>query len=78
MAKTAGIQALDADPLIDETSPSTDDIKEAVAKLRSGQAVGICYISVELLKAGCETMMLGLYGVLTAVWYLYTILPAWK
>ena len=34
---TVGLQTLDADPPNDETAPSTDVIKEAVAKLRGGK-----------------------------------------
>ena len=36
-----GLQTLDADLPIDKTVPSTDDVKEAVAKLRGGKAAGI-------------------------------------
>ena len=43
------------DPPIDETAPSIDDVKEAVAKLRGGKAVGICNISAGLPKAEGET-----------------------
>ena len=46
---TAGLQTLDADPPIEETAPSIDDVKEAVAKLRGGQAASIRTISAELL-----------------------------
>ena len=35
--QTAGLQMLDADPSIDGTAPSIDDVKEAVAKLRGGK-----------------------------------------
>ncbi|XP_045124381.1 uncharacterized protein K02A2.6-like [Portunus trituberculatus] len=42
--QTAGLQILDADPSIDETAPYTDDVKEAVAKLRSGKTAGILYL----------------------------------
>ncbi|KAG0714238.1 hypothetical protein GWK47_001654 [Chionoecetes opilio] len=49
---TTGLQAVDADPPIDETAPSLDEVREAVAKLRGGKAAGVCNISAELLKAG--------------------------
>ena len=65
--RTAGLQTLDADPPADETAPSIDDVKEAVAKLRCGKVAGVCNISVELLKAGGEAMTRGLHAVLTAV-----------
>ena len=51
--QTAGLQTLDADPPIDETAPSIDDVKEAVAKLRGGKAAVICNISGELLNQRC-------------------------
>ncbi|KAG0710766.1 hypothetical protein GWK47_022143 [Chionoecetes opilio] len=49
---TTGLQAMDADPPIDETAPSLDEVREAVAKLKGGKAAGVCNISAELLKAG--------------------------
>ena len=49
-----------------ETAPSLDEVKEAVAKLRSGKAAVICNISTELLKTGNEAMIRGLHAVLTA------------
>ncbi|KAG0713853.1 hypothetical protein GWK47_015271 [Chionoecetes opilio] len=50
---TTGLQAVDADPPIDETAPSLDEVREAVvAKLKGGKAAGVCNISAELLKAG--------------------------
>ena len=58
---------LDADPPIDETAPSIDDVKEAVANLRVRKAAGICNTSAKLLKTGGEAMIHGLYAVLTAV-----------
>ena len=76
--RTAGLQALDADPPIDETASSIDNVKEAVAKLRGGKAAGVCNISAELLKAGGEAMIRGLHAVLTAVWHSGTIPPDWK
>ncbi|KAG0729261.1 Retrovirus-related Pol polyprotein from type-2 retrotransposable element R2DM [Chionoecetes opilio] len=65
---TTGLQAVDADPPIDETAPSLDEVREAVAKLKGGKAAGVCNISSELLKAGGEAMIRGLHAVLTAVW----------
>ncbi|KAG0721718.1 Chitooligosaccharidolytic beta-N-acetylglucosaminidase [Chionoecetes opilio] len=65
---TTGLQAVDADPPIDETTPSFDEVREAVSKLRGGKAAGVCNISAELLKAGGEAMIRGLHAVLTAVW----------
>ncbi|KAG0720355.1 Protein lin-10 [Chionoecetes opilio] len=75
---TTGLQAVDADPPIDETAPSLDEVREAVAKLRGGKAAGVCNISAELLKAGGEAMIRGLHAVLTAVWQSSTIPPDWK
>ena len=74
--RTAGL--LDADPPIDETAPSIDDVKEAVAKLRGRKAAGIYNINAELLKAGGEAMIRGLHTVMTAVWHSGTIPPDWK
>ncbi|KAG0713587.1 hypothetical protein GWK47_015881 [Chionoecetes opilio] len=75
---TTGLQAMDGDPPIDETAPSLDDVREAVAKLKGGKAAGVCNISAELLKAGVEAMIRGLHAVLTAVWQSRTIPPDWK
>ncbi|KAG0723422.1 Transposon TX1 uncharacterized protein [Chionoecetes opilio] len=75
---TTGLQAVDADPPIDESAPSLDEVREAVAKLRGGKAAGVCNISAELLKAGGEAMIHGLHAVLTAVWQSGTIPPDWK
>ena len=76
--QTTELQVMDADPPINEAAPSIDEVKEAVAKLRGGKAAGICNISAEFLKAGCEAMIHGLHAVLTAVWHLGTIPPNWK
>ena len=46
---------LDADPPINETAPSIDDVKETVAKLKDGKVAGISNVSAELLKAGVKT-----------------------
>ena len=43
--QTAGLQILDAHQPINKTAPSIDDVKEAVAKLRSEKVAGICNIS---------------------------------
>ena len=39
--QTAGLQMLDVDPPNDETAPSIDNVKEAVAKLKDGKVAGI-------------------------------------
>ena len=54
---------LDANPPIDETPPSINDIEEAVARTRDGKAAGICDICVELLKTGDGALIFGLYAV---------------
>ena len=71
--QTTGLQVVDADPPINEAAPSIDEVKEAVAKLRGGKALGICNMSTEFLKAGGKTMIHGLHAVLTAVWHSGTI-----
>ena len=76
--QTAGLQRLDADPPINETAPSVDDIKEAVVKLKSGKAVGICNISVKLFKVGGEAMISGLHTVLCAPCLSGIVPPGWK
>ena len=76
--QTTGLQVMDVDPSINEATPSIDEVKEAVTKLRDGKAAGICNISAELLKAGGEAMIRGLHAVLTAVWHSDTIPPDWK
>ena len=48
--QTIVLQVMDADPPINETATSLDEVKEAVARLRGGKAAGICSISVKLLK----------------------------
>ena len=73
-----GLQVMDAHPPINETAPSFDEEKEAVAGLRGGKAVGICTISVELLKAGGKVMICGLHALLTVVWHSGTIPSVWK
>ena len=67
MASNTGLQVMDADPPINEAAPSIDEVKEAVAKLRSGKAPGICNISAELLKARGKAMIRELHAVLTVV-----------
>ena len=47
---TAELQTLNAGLPIDETTPSIDEVKVAVAKMRGGKAVDICNIIEELLK----------------------------
>ena len=63
---------LDADPPIDKTTPSIDDVKEVVAK-----AAGIYNFGAELLKAEDEAMTCGLHAVSTTVWHSGTISPDW-
>ena len=58
---------VDVNPPINGAAPSLDEVKEAVTRLRSGKAAGICNISAELLKAGDEAMIRELHAVLTAV-----------
>ena len=55
--QTTGLQVMDADPSINEAPPSIDEVKDAVAKLRSGKAAGICNIREEFLKVGGEAMI---------------------
>ena len=57
--QSAGIQTLNADPSIDETAASIDDVNQAVAKMRCGKASGVCNIGAELLKAGCDAVIRG-------------------
>ncbi len=73
-----GLQGADADPPIDESPPSLDEVRESVAKLRGGKAPGICNINAEMLKAGGETMTHGFDAVMSAVWQSCTIPPDWK
>lgn len=51
---------------------------ERLIKLGNGKALGICKICAELLKAGVEAMIHGMYAVLTAVWQSRTIPADWK
>ena len=76
--RAEGVQTLDADPPINEATPSLEEVKEAVDRLRGGKAPGVCNISAELLKAGGEAMIRGLHAVLTAVWQTGTVPPDWK
>ena len=55
--QTAGLQTLDADPPVDETVSSIDDVKEAVANLRGRKAAGIFNISAEHLRACSSTLL---------------------
>ena len=50
----AGLQTLNADPPIEETVPSNNDVKEVVGKIRDVKAAGISNISAELLKGGVK------------------------
>ena len=69
---------MDADPPIDEATPSLNEVKKAVDRLRGGKAPGVCNISAELLKAEGEAMIRGLHAVLTAVWQIGTVPSDWK
>ena len=69
---------LHAEMSINKAAPSIDEVKEAVAKLRDGQATGICNIDAQLLIAGGEAMIRGLHAVLTVAWHSGTIPPDWK
>lgn len=42
------LQAANADPLIEVTPLSPDEVREAVARVRDGVAAGVCMISEEL------------------------------
>lgn len=55
------------DPPTDESIPTFDKVRKAVARLKGGKTVGICNFSAELLKTGYEAMIRGLNAVLTAV-----------
>jgi len=74
----AGTQPLVADPPISEAPPSTEEVRRAVSRLKSGKAAGVCGIAVELLKVGGEAMICGLHAVLSAVWETGTIPPDCK
>ncbi|KAG0729222.1 hypothetical protein GWK47_030777 [Chionoecetes opilio] len=64
---TTGLQAVDADPPIDETAPSRRS-QRGCSKVEGWKGSWCLYISAELLKAGGEAMIRGLHAVLTAVW----------
>ena len=54
--QTAGLQTLDADPPIDETVPSIDDVKEALPNLQDGKATSVqscSKLGVKPLSVGC-------------------------
>lgn len=85
--RTDGLQAADANPLIDEAAPFLDEMKEAKAKLKDGKATDVCNISAELVKAGGEATTRGLHGALTIICQSSTIhsdrkgrlvVPTWK
>lgn len=61
------LQILDPDPITDETPPSLGGNKETVARLRDGEAAGVCNIREKLLKAGGTTMICKLHCFLTAI-----------
>lgn len=74
----AEFQVADTDPPIDKIPPSLDRVRDPVAKLRRGNAPGICIISPELLKAGGKAMVRGLHAVMIDVWQYGIILSDWK
>ena len=76
--QTTGLQMLDADLPTDKTATCIDDVIKAMAKLRGGNAAGICSIKVELLQAWVEAKIHVLHAVLTAIWHSGTIPPDWK
>lgn len=75
---TVGLRIADTDPLIDEIAPLSDEVIEAVARLKSGKAHGDCNISAKLLRPRDPAMIRGLQDVLSAVGQSDTIPPAWK
>ena len=74
---SAGIQPLVAVPPLDEAVPSLDEVKKAVARLKSGRAAGVCDIPAELVKAGGEAMIRGLHAVIEVIWQTGIIPPDW-
>lgn len=58
----------DADPPIDETASSLNEICEAVARLKGGKGPGVWSISSELLRAGDPATIRGLHIVFPDVW----------
>ena len=74
----AELHTLVADPPINVSAPSLAEVREAVARLKSGKAPGVCGISAELLKGGGDAMIRGLHAVLTAVWQTGSVPPDWK
>lgn len=46
----AGLQTADGDPSIDEDTPTCDEVREPVARMRGENAAGICNITVDLAK----------------------------
>lgn len=53
------LQAVNADPPIDETPPTLDEVREAVSRPRFGKVSDVCNFSAELVKAGDEAMNCG-------------------
>lgn len=64
---------VDADPPVDETSPSLDEVRETLARLNIGKVAGVWYTNGELLSAGVA-VILGLHADLTEVWQSGTVL----
>lgn len=75
---TVGLQITDADPAINQTASSLDEVSEPVAKLKDGKAPGVCNISAVLLKAGRPAKDRGLHIVLPVVWQHDYSPPNWK
>lgn len=65
--QTADLQIETADSHFNDIAPSPFDVKEDVARLRSGKSHGVCKICVEVLKTGCLAMLHEFQAVLTAV-----------
>lgn len=55
------LQIMDADPTIDETPAFLGGNKETVARLRDGEAAGVCNIREKLIKAGGTIMIYKLH-----------------
>lgn len=53
-----------ADPLINETPPSLENVREAVKNLNSGEVAGVSNIREEMQKAEAEAMIYELHAVL--------------
>lgn len=63
---------------MEEAPPYPDVMRAAVAKLKGGEAAGVCNICTELFKAAGEARNRGLHVVLTAVGQSGTIPFEWR